>query len=189
MVCAYNRSMDFFSSALPESENNLVVFEHPPFLIMEQINPTQFKHVNAGEMPNAEQLLCGKTLDTIIALGIFEDYLFIELDSCPTNHLLKWCVEVLTAYEFIFFKKDQDESRNKLIDQLKMRFNVDLIVASNRTYEMKYELKANYDSFFNETLEEEKRGVLERMATYRKSISLPNFIREINEINASSVES
>ena len=62
-------------------------------------------------------------------------------------------------------------------------------MASNCTYEMEYELKASYDSFFNETLEEEKRGVLERMATYRKSISLPNFIREINEINASSVES
>ena len=78
------------------------VFQRMLF-IMDQIQPTIFKNVNAGEMPNSEQLLCGKNFDTIIALGIFEDYLFVDLDSCATNHLLKWCVEVLTAYEFNFF--------------------------------------------------------------------------------------
>ena len=37
---------------------------------METIKPTQFNHVNTGEIPNAEQLLCGKALDAVIALGI-----------------------------------------------------------------------------------------------------------------------
>ena len=66
-------------------------------IFMEQIKATQFKKVNANEPPNAEQLLCGKALDSVIALDIFDEYVFMDLDLCPTNHLLKWCVEVLTA--------------------------------------------------------------------------------------------
>ena len=50
-------------------------------------------------------LLCGKALDALIALGLFEQYHFDDLDLCPTNHLLKWCVEVLAFHEFNFFQR------------------------------------------------------------------------------------
>jgi len=167
---------------------------------MEQIKATQFKKVNANETPNAEQLLCGKALDSVIALGIFDEYVFMDLDLCPTNHLLKWCVEVLTAHEFKFFERDDCSKRDKLIEDLKMNFKVDLILANNRSYEMEFNLKVKYDAFFRESLElfsfdealgvllEEKNSILARMDAFRESLSLEKFIREIDEVNASSAE-
>ena len=68
---------------------------------MEQIKPTHFSRVNT----NAEQVLCGKALDAVIALGLFDSDQFDDVDLIPTNHLLKWCVEVLTAHEFDFLKE------------------------------------------------------------------------------------
>ena len=77
---------------------------------MNQIQPTLFNKASPSESPNAEQLLCGKALDTVIALGIFGDHVFMDFGSYPTNHLLKWCIEVLTAHEFKFFERDNDTS-------------------------------------------------------------------------------
>ena len=38
---------------------------------MEAIQPTLFNKVITGEFRNAEQQLCGKALDAVIALGLF----------------------------------------------------------------------------------------------------------------------
>ena len=90
--------------------------------------------------------------------------------------------------------------RDCLIDSLKMNLEGDLLLAQNRTYEMEFNLKTKYDSFFRENLElfsfdesmnlllEEKDSIFKLMDAFCKSISLPNFIRELNEIHVSSVQ-
>ena len=70
------------------------------------------------------------------------------MENYPTNHLLKWCVEVLAAHKLNFFKSDDDEIHDRLIDNLKMNFGVDLLLANNHTYEMEFKLKVKYDVFF-----------------------------------------
>ena len=82
--------------------------------------------VNANEMSNAEKLyniLCRKALDAVITLGLFDTDQFKDVNLFPMNHLLKWCVEVLTALEFDFFKKGDDEC-NCLVESVKMNFKV-----------------------------------------------------------------
>ena len=157
---------------------------------MEQIKPIVFNKVNANELPNAEQLLCGKALDAVIALGLFEQYHFNDLDLCPTNHLLKKCVEVnlLAAYEFNFFQRNEDNRYDRLIDSLKINFAVDLLLACNRTYEMDFNLKVKYEGFFRQSLSlfnfddamdlllDEKNSVFENMDVFRQSWSLEKFI-------------
>ena len=167
---------------------------------MEQIKPTVFKNVNADEAPNAEQLLCGKALDTVIALGIFDSHVFMDLDLYPTNHLLKWCIEVLTAHEFKFFERDEDIRRDQLIDDLKTTLVVDLMLANNRTYEMEYNLKAKYDGFFRKNLSlysfddalglllDERNSIFVKMDEFRQSLSLEKFISELVQINPVSVQ-
>ena len=167
---------------------------------MEQIKPTVFKNVNADEAPNAEQLLCGKALDTVIALDIFESHVFMDLDLCPTNHLLKWCIEVLTAHEFKFFERDEDIRRDQLIDDLKTTLVVDLMLANNRTYEMEYNLKAKYDGFFRKNLSlysfddalglllDERNSIFVKMDEFRQSLSLEKFIGELVQINPVSAQ-
>ena len=167
---------------------------------MEQIKPTVFKNVNAAEAPNAEQLLCGKALDTVIALGIFDSHVFMDLDLYPTNHLLKWCIEVLTAHEFKFFERDEDIRRDQLIDDLKTTLVVDLMLANNRTYEMEYNLKAKYDGFFRKNLSlysfddalglllDERNSIFVKMDEFRQSLSLEKFIGELVQINPVSVQ-
>ena len=87
---------------------------------MDQIKPTRFNKVEVGEVRNAEQLLCGKALDAVIGLGLFDADQFNDVDLMPTNHLLSWCVEVLTAHEFEFFNETEDAYRNWLVDSVKM---------------------------------------------------------------------
>ena len=167
---------------------------------MEQIKPTVFKNINTNEIPNAEQLLCGKALDAVIALGIFDQYHFDDLDLCPTNHLLKWCVEVLTAHELNFFERSDNEKRNRLIDDLKMNFGVDLLLACNRTYEMEFNLKVKYEGFFRQSLSlfdfddamdlllDEKNDMFKKMDVIRQTWSLEKFIQQ-NQSNPVTVES
>ena len=106
---------------------------------MEAIQPTVFNRVNANEIPNAEQLLCGKALDAVIALGLFDADQFDDVDTFSTSHLLKWCVEVLTAYQFDFFKKGDDEKRNSFVDAMKVNFKIDYMLSLNRSYEMSHD--------------------------------------------------
>ena len=115
---------------------------------MEQIKPTQFKRVNAGEMPNAEQLLCGKALDSVIALGVFDSDYFNDVDLLPTNHLLAWCVEALTAYEFEFFKRTESTYHNYLVDSVKIYFEEQYVHSMTRPYEVLFDLKAKTETFF-----------------------------------------
>ena len=108
---------------------------------MDQIQPTQFKKVNANEMPNAEQLLCAKALDAVIALGLFDSDYFKDVDLMSTNHLLSWCVEVLTAHEFEFFQKTENSYRNWLVDSVKMYFEEEYVYTMTRPYETVFDLK------------------------------------------------
>ena len=108
---------------------------------MEQIKPTQFKRFNAGEMPNAEQLLCGKALDCVIALGLFDADYFNDVDLMPTNHLLAWCVEVLTANKFDFFKRSDSSYRNYVVDSVKIQLQEEYVYSMTRPYETVYDLK------------------------------------------------
>ena len=131
---------------------------------MEQIKPTQFKRVNAGEMPNAEQLLCGKALDCVIALGVFESDYFNDVDLLPTNHLLSWCVEALTANEFEFFKKTDNVYHNYLVDSVILYFKEQYLYTMTRPYSVVFDLKTKTDTFFHKMLDEfsfdEAMGVL-----------------------------
>ena len=103
---------------------------------MEAIKPTQFNHVNVNEMLNSEQLLCGKAVDAVIALGLFDADQFYYVNTFATNHLLKWCMEVLTAYEFDFFKKVKDEKQNCLVGALKENFTIHYMLSINLSYEI-----------------------------------------------------
>ena len=115
---------------------------------MEQIKPTVFKNINTNEIPNAEQLLCGKALDAVIALGLFEIEKFEDVGTYATNHLLKWCVEVLTAHEFDFFKKGDDSKRNELVDALYVNFEIDFFLGERLSYEADHHTRLMYESFF-----------------------------------------
>ena len=193
---AYNRSKCwiFFCKSIPIklSRWKEILVRKSKNQSMEQIKPTFFKKLNANEIPNAEQLLCGKAMDAVITLDLFEQDHFNDLELCPTNHLLKWCVEVLTAHKFNFFQRDEDDRRNRLIDDLKMNFGVDLLLAQNRTYEMEFNLKVKYEGFFRRSLSlfsfddeldlllDARNNIFEKMDVFRQSWSLENFIREQN---------
>ena len=140
MLCAYNRSMKLFFSAVPESESSLRVFRRN-LHIMDQIKPTQFKCINASELPNAEQLLCAKALDCVIDLGLFDADYFNDVDLMPTNHLLVWCVEVLTANEFDFFKRSDNTYLNYVVDSVKLQLQEEYVHSMTRPYETAYDLK------------------------------------------------
>ena len=116
---------------------------------MEQIKPTQFKRVNTNEVPNAEQLLCGKALNSVIALGLFESDYFNDVDLLPTNHLLSWCVEALTANEFEFFKKTDNGYHNYLVDSVILYFKEQYVYTMTRPYSVVFDLKTKNETFFS----------------------------------------
>ena len=165
---------------------------------MEQIQPTQFKSVNTNKMPNAEQLLCCKALDAVIALGLFDTDQFDDVNTFSTNHLLNWCVEVLTAHEFNFFQKGEDVKRNELVEHMQVNFEIDYMLSLNLSYEMSHQPRLVYESFFiydqdllsideqrNRIFDilTEKESIYQRMAQFRKSWSLENFILSQNNTN------
>ena len=165
---------------------------------MEQIKPTQFKRVNTNEMPNAEQLLCGKALDAVIALGLFDTDQFDDVNSFSTNQLLNWCVEVLTAHEFNFFQKGEDVKRNELVDAMQVNFEIDCMLSLNLSYEMIHQPRLVYESFFiydqdllsiDEQMKRifdiltEKEAIYQRMVQFRESWSLQTFIHSQNTTN------
>ena len=89
-------------------------------------------------------------------------------------------MEVLNAHEFKFLQKDDNDKRNRLVDNVKMNFNVDYMLGLNRTYEMDFQLKVKYDAFFRQSLELfsfddamgvllDEKNVFVKMATYRES--------------------
>ena len=94
---------------------------------MEQIKPTRFSKVEAGEMRNAEQMLCGKALDAVIALGLFDADYFNDVDLIATNHLLAWCVEVLAANEFDFLKQSDNTYHNYVVDSVKLQMQEEYV--------------------------------------------------------------
>ena len=108
---------------------------------MEQIKPTRFNKVEVGEVRNAEQLLCGKVLDRVIALFFFDADYFNDVDLMPTNHLLSWCVEVLAAHEFDFLKKSDNSYRNYVVDSVKIQLQEEYVYSMTRPYETVYDLK------------------------------------------------
>ena len=158
---------------------------------MEQIKPTLFNRTNTNESPNAEQLLCGKALDMVIALGLFDIEKFEDVDTYSTNHLLAWCVEVLTAHEFDFFKKGNDAKRNQLVDALHVNFEIDFFLGERLSYEADHHTRLMYEAFFmydqdllsfDEQLEqllnptETKEEKYRRMNSFRESWSLETFV-------------
>ena len=170
---------------------------------MEQIQPTLFKSVNANEIPNAEQLLCGKALDAVIALDLFEIEKFEDISTYATNHLLKWCVEVLTAYEFDFFKKGDDVKRNELVDALHVNFEIDFMLGERVSYEMDHHTRLVYESFFRYdqdrmsfddqmeqllSLTDAKEEKYRKMAAFRESWSLQKISHDQNPTKLSSVQ-
>ena len=108
---------------------------------MEHIKPTRFNKVEIGEVRNAEQLLCGKALDSVIGLGLFDSDQFNDVDLIPTNHLLSWCVEVLTAHEFEFFKKTENAYHNYLVDSVKIYFEGEYVYSMTRPYETAFDFR------------------------------------------------
>ena len=100
---------------------------------METIQPTTFHRSLTKETMNDEQLLCAKAVDAVIALNFFDADQFSDINHFPTNHLLKWCVEVLTVHEFGFFKGGSDW-QNTLVCMLKYRFESLYLIGRHRSY-------------------------------------------------------
>ena len=93
---------------------------------MSSYQPTFFKIVKNDESLNDEQLACAEAYESVRELKLFEPSLFINVDKYPTNHLLKWCSEVMAAYQLNCFDGDDQHSihaKNILIFRFKQMYN------------------------------------------------------------------
>ena len=152
---------------------------------MSAIQPTTFDRSLTSETMNAEQRLCAKVLDAVIVLNVFDANLLTDIDGFASNHLLKWCVEILTLHQFGFFKGG-DDWRDTLVRTLKYRLETLFSIGRCLNYEINFICAMDYADFFHtnanlsmdmqlENLLGENDGMFTKMEVYRKAFEFTIF--------------